>query len=75
MKKLVVNISSSNADFILMKGNFNIKSSNWSSNDTNTAESAQLNCLTWIYGMKQVITIKYLFKTPFKKWIFFTLNA
>ena len=29
-----------------MKGNFNIVPSNWSSNDTTTAESVQLDFLT-----------------------------
>ena len=39
-----------------MIGDFNAKSSNWSSNDTMTAEGAQLDYLTYLYGMKQVIT-------------------
>ena len=34
---------------------FNTKSSNWSSNDTTTAEGAQLDYFTSLYGMKQVI--------------------
>ena len=56
LEKLVVNISSTNPHFILMIGDFNAKSSNWSSNDTTTAEGAQLDYLTSLYGMKQVIT-------------------
>ena len=32
------------------------KSRNWSSNDTTTAEGAQLDYFTSLYGMKQVIT-------------------
>ena len=43
LEKLVVNISSTNPHFILMIGDFNAKSSNWSSNDTTTAEGAQLD--------------------------------
>ena len=39
-----------------MIGEFNGKSSKWSSNDTTTAESAQLDYLTSLYCMKQVIT-------------------
>ena len=39
-----------------MIGDFNAKSSNWSSNDPTTADGAQLNYLTSLYGMKQVIT-------------------
>ena len=37
-------------------GDFNAKSSNWSSNDATTAEVDQLDYLTSLYGMKQVIT-------------------
>ena len=42
--------------FLLLIGDFNAKSSNWSSNDTTTAEGAQLDYFTSLYGMKQVIT-------------------
>ena len=35
---------------------FNTSSSNWSSNNTTTAEGAQLDYLTSLYGLKQVIT-------------------
>ena len=55
LEKLVVNISSTNTHSILMIGDFNTKSSNWSS-DTTTAEGAQLYYLTSLYGVKQVIT-------------------
>ena len=47
LEKLVVNISSSNPHFILMNGDFNAKSSNWSSNDTATAEGALFNIVIW----------------------------
>ena len=56
LEKLVINISSTNPHFILMLGDFNAKSSNWSSNDTAAAEGAQLDYLTSLCGMKQVIT-------------------
>ena len=56
LEKLVVYIFSSNPHFILMIGDFNAKSSNWSSNDTTTVEGAPLDYLTPLYGMKQVIT-------------------
>ena len=39
-----------------MIGDFNAKSSDWSSNDTTTTEGGQLDYLTSLYGMKQVIT-------------------
>ena len=56
LEKLVVNISSTNPHFILMIGEFTAKSRNWLSNDITTAEGAQLDYLTSLYGMKQVIT-------------------
>ena len=56
LEKLVVNISSTNPHFILMIADFNAKSINWPSNNTTTAEGAQLDYLTSLYGMKQVIT-------------------
>ena len=46
----------SNPHFLLLIGDFNAKSTDWSSNDTTTAEGAQLNYFTSLYGMKQVIT-------------------
>ena len=46
----------SNPHFLLLIGDFNAKSSNWSSNDTTTAEDAQLDYFTSLYGMKKVIT-------------------
>ena len=42
--------------FLLLIGDFNAKSSNWSSNDATTAEGAQLDYFTSLYSMKQVIT-------------------
>ena len=56
LEKLVVNISSTNPHFMLMIGDFNAKSSNWSSNNSTTAEGNQLDYVTSLYGMKQVIT-------------------
>ena len=56
LEKIVVDISRSNPHFLLLIGDFNAKSSNWSSNDTTTAEGAQLDYFTSLYGMKQVIT-------------------
>ena len=52
LEKLLGNISSTNPHFVLMIGDFNDKSSNWSSKDTTTAEGAQLDYLTLLYGMK-----------------------
>ena len=38
-----------------MIGDFNVKSCNWSTNDTITPEGAQLDSVTSWYGMKQLI--------------------
>ena len=38
-----------------MIGNFNAKSCNWSINDTTTPEVAQLDSITSLYGMKNLI--------------------
>ena len=39
-----------------MIGDFNAKSCNWSINDTTTPEGAQLDSITSLYGMKQLIS-------------------
>ena len=46
----------SNPHFVLIICDFNAKSSNWSSNDTTTAEGAQSDYFTSVDNMKQVIT-------------------
>ena len=56
LEKILVDISSSNPYFALIIGDFNLKSSNWWSNDTTIAEGAQLDHLKSWYGMKQAIT-------------------
>ena len=69
LEKIVVDISRSNPHFLLLIGDFNARSSDTtiqhlryndttirSSNDTTTAEGAQLDYFTSLYGMKQVIT-------------------
>ena len=52
LEKFLINISIANPHFILMIGDFNAKSSNWSSTGTATDEGAQLDYLTSLYGMK-----------------------
>ena len=56
LENIVVDISRGNLHFLLLIGEFNAKCSNWSSNDATTAEGAQLDYFTALYGMKQVIT-------------------
>ena len=46
----------SNSHFLLLVGDFNAKSSNWSSGDATTAEGSQLDYFTSLYCMKQLIT-------------------
>ena len=55
---MVVDISRSNPHFVLIIGDFNVKFSNWSSNDTATAEDAQLDYLTSLYTAKSKFLIK-----------------
>ena len=52
--KLVIDIYSRKAGFILVIGDFNTKSYNRSINDTTTPEGAQLDSITYLYGMKQL---------------------
>ena len=54
LEKNVADVSKGNPNFALNIGGFNAKSSNWSSNDITTGEDAQLDYLTYLYGMKQV---------------------
>ena len=55
-EKLITDIYCRKADFVLMIGDFNAKSCNWSINDTTTPEGAQLDSITSLYGMKQLIS-------------------
>ena len=55
-EKIVVDISRGNPHFLLLIGDFNAKSSNWSSNDATTAEGSQLDYFASLCRMKQVTT-------------------
>ena len=55
-EKLLIDIYRRKADFVLMIGDFNAKYCNWSINDTTTPEGAQLDSITSLYGMKQLIS-------------------
>ena len=54
-EKVIIDIYSQKADFVLMIGDFNADSSNLSINDTTTPEGAQLDSFKSFYGMKQLI--------------------
>ena len=55
LEKLVIDICSEKADFVLMSGNLNAKSWKWSFTDMKTPEEAQPDPITSLYGMKQRI--------------------
>ena len=56
LENLIIDIYNRKADFVLMViGDFNAKSCNSSTNDTTTPEGAQLDSITSLYGMKQLI--------------------
>ena len=56
LQKLIANIYSRKADFVLMIGDFHAKSYKWSINDTTTPEGDQLESITSLYRMKQIIS-------------------
>lgn len=56
MEKLIIDIYNRKADFVLKIGDFNAKSYNWSINDTKTPEGTQLDSVTYLYGMKQLVS-------------------
>ena len=56
LKKLIIDIYSRKANFVLMMGDFNAKSCNWSIDDTTTLEGAQLDSITSLNGIKQLVS-------------------
>ena len=56
LEKLIIDIYSRKADFVLMIGDFNVKFCIWSINDTTTPEGTQIDAITSLYGMKQLIS-------------------
>ena len=56
LEKLLTDIYSRKSDFVLMMDNSNAKSCNWSTNDTTALDGAQLNSITPLYGMKQLVS-------------------
>ena len=55
-EKLIIDIYSRKADFVLIIGGFNAKSCIWSINDTATPEGSHLDSITSLCGMKQLIS-------------------
>ena len=56
LEKFIIDIYCRKVDFVLIIGDFNAKSCNWSVNDTTTSEGAQLDSATFFYEMKQLIS-------------------
>ena len=50
------NINSFDLNFVILLGHFNTKSKSWSVNDTTTEEGTILENLTFLYGMKKLIS-------------------
>ena len=62
LEKIVVDISRSNLHFVLIIGDFNAKSSNWSSINTTIAEDAQLDLTSLWYKTNYNRTNKFFGK-------------
>ena len=56
LEKLLINITSFNPHFVILLGDFNVKSKSWSVNDAATEEGTILESLTSLYGIKQLIS-------------------
>ena len=56
LEKLIFNSSSVHSDFVLLIGNFNVRSRNWSNHDLTITEVEQLDSLLTSFSMKQLIT-------------------
>ena len=45
-----------NSLFVLITGDFNVRSSNWWKNDFSTSEGTQVDSLTTSYGLSQIVS-------------------
>ena len=55
LENLLADITSRNPHFLLLLGDFNAKSKTWFINDQSSNEGTQLESLTSLYGMTQLI--------------------
>ena len=55
-EQLISDIVSKNPLFVLITGDFNVRSSNWWKNDLSTSEGTQVNSLTAFYGLSWIIS-------------------
>lgn len=56
LEKLIIDIYSQKASFLLMHGDFNAKLGNWLINNTKTPEGAQIDSVTSLYEMENLIS-------------------
>ena len=56
LENLLADITNRNLHFMLLLGDFNAKSKTWFINDQSSRESTQLESVTSLYGMKQLIS-------------------
>ena len=56
LEKLIIDIYSQKASSLLMHGGFNAKLGNWLINNTTTPDGAQIDSVTSLYGMKNLIS-------------------
>ena len=55
-EQLISDIITNNPLFVLITGDFNVRSSNWWKNDLSTTEGTQVDSLTTSYGLSQIIS-------------------
>ena len=55
-EQMIGDIIAKNPLFVLITGDFNVRSTNWWKNDLSTSESTQLDSLTTSYGLSQIIS-------------------
>ena len=56
LERLLININSFDPHFVILLGDFNAKSKSWSTNAKTTEEGTILENLTFLFGMKQLIS-------------------
>ena len=55
-RSLIGYIIAKNPLFVLITGDFNVRSTNWCKNDLSTSEGTQVDSLTTSYGLSQIIS-------------------
>ena len=55
-EQLIGDIIAKKSLFVLITGDFNVRSTNWWKNDLSTSEGTQVDSLTTSYGLSQIIS-------------------